>query len=455
MDRVPLDLRLPIPDGHPRPLAIGWLLLGLAAMGVSALFAVVLVLLRTPYLRQLVSGPDLFPIALVLHVDFAVLIWFLSLAGALWSLLGSRGLRRTGWLALGLAAAGAAAMVLAVLTAHGIPRLSNYLPVLDGPVFLLGLGLFVAGCAVMAIRTLTGNGAGARVLCVAARCAALAVAAALLVTVFAYLRMPDGLHGLDFFEVLFWGGGHVLQFAHTLLMVVAWLCLADAAGARLQVRPSLLAALFMLTLVPVLLAPLFPFLFEVGSAAYRSAFTRLMTWASWPAALVIGALVLRALHRARPRSDFPAKVFVGLSALLFVGGLAAGALIRSDNVMVTAHYHGTVGAVTLAYMGLSFHLLGRLGFGTIPAAAMRLQAMLYGAGMVSLVAGLAWSGFQGVQRKTAGAAQALENVQELAGMLLMGAGGLVALLATWLFLALAVRALRPARQPLAEPETVE
>jgi cytochrome c oxidase subunit 1 len=26
-----------------------------------------------------------------------------------------------------------------------------------------------------------------------------------------------------YFEVLFWGGGHTLQFQHALLMVVAWL----------------------------------------------------------------------------------------------------------------------------------------------------------------------------------------------------------------------------------------
>jgi len=305
------------------------------------------------------------------------------------------------------------------------------------------------------MRVLIATGAGAHVLSVAARCAALAAGTALLVTVLAYLRLPDGLHGLAFFELLFWGGGHLLQFTHTLLMVVAWLCLADAQGARLPVRPSVLVALLIFTLIPVLLTPLFPFLFEVGSSTYRLAFTQLMTWVSWPAAVVIGFLVLRALYRIKRGSGFPAKVFVSLSALLFVSGLVAGSLIRSDNVMVTAHYHGTVGAVTLAFMGLSFHLLGRLGFAAVPAAAMRLQATLYGAGMVSLIAGLAWSGLQGVQRKTAGASQALENVPELAGMLLMGAGGLVGLLATWLFLALALRALRPARHPLAQPRTTK
>ena len=33
-----------------------------------------------------------------------------------------------------------------------------------------------------------------------------------------------------YFEVLFWGGGHTLQFQHALLMVVAWLWIAVQPG---------------------------------------------------------------------------------------------------------------------------------------------------------------------------------------------------------------------------------
>ena len=33
-----------------------------------------------------------------------------------------------------------------------------------------------------------------------------------------------------YFEVLFWGGGHTLQFQHSILMVVAWLWIAAHLG---------------------------------------------------------------------------------------------------------------------------------------------------------------------------------------------------------------------------------
>ena len=35
-----------------------------------------------------------------------------------------------------------------------------------------------------------------------------------------------------YFEVLFWGGGHTLQFQHALLMVVAWLWIGSHSGSR-------------------------------------------------------------------------------------------------------------------------------------------------------------------------------------------------------------------------------
>jgi cytochrome c oxidase subunit 1 len=37
-----------------------------------------------------------------------------------------------------------------------------------------------------------------------------------------------------YYEILFWGGGHALQFTWTLLMLVAWLWLAQACGARIR-----------------------------------------------------------------------------------------------------------------------------------------------------------------------------------------------------------------------------
>ena len=43
--------------------------------------------------------------------------------------------------------------------------------------------------------------------------------------------VPATLDARTYWEILFWGGGHALQFTWTLLMLVGWLWLAAACGA--------------------------------------------------------------------------------------------------------------------------------------------------------------------------------------------------------------------------------
>jgi hypothetical protein len=59
------------------------------------------------------------------------------------------------------------------------------------------------------------------------------------------------------------------------------------------------------------------------------------------------------------------------------------------------------------------------------------------------IAGLVWSGGYGVQRKVAGADQVLTGVQQVAGMGLMGLGGLIAIAGGVLFLVVVARAVWP------------
>jgi hypothetical protein len=61
------------------------------------------------------------------------------------------------------------------------------------------------------------------------------------------------------------------------------------------------------------------------------------------------------------------------------------------------------------------------------------------------IAGLVWSGGYGVQRKVAGAEQVLTNLPQVAGMGLMGLGGLVAIVGGLLFLVVMAGSLRHGR----------
>jgi len=441
-----------IPDDARRVLVRGWLWLGLLALIGSGVFAVLLVLSRTPVLQNLFPVGDFFRVALVVHVDLSVLVWFVALAGMLWSINGSgRGL---GWgkLALLLSAAGAALMSLAPFFDRGEALMANYIPVLDGPLFLGGLVLFAIGFGVLILRSLllaprlgmAFDGGG--VLRFGLNAGAVSAAVALLAFAWSYAVAPAGLSGKPYYEILFWGGGHALQFTWTLLMLVAWLWLTSAIGARVPLSPRVALLMFLLALFCVFVTPYAYLAYDIASVEHRNLLTWAMRIGGGVAILPMSLAVLVAL---RPQSGLglaaelrPLRAALISSVLLFgVGGLI-GVFISGNNVKIPAHYHGSIVGVTLALMGLVYHLLPRLGYAAPRGRLATLQPYLYGSGQLMHIIGLVWSGGYGVQRKVAGADQVLRSSGEIAGMGLMGLGGLVAIVGGLLFVVVVMRAVR-------------
>ncbi|MCX7175133.1 MAG: cytochrome C oxidase subunit I, partial [Proteobacteria bacterium] len=74
-----------------------------------------------------------------------------------------------------------------------------------------------------------------------------------------------------------------------------------------------------------------------------------------------------------------------------------------------------------------------------------LQPYVYGCGQLMHIVGLVWSGGYGVQRKVAGAEQVLRSSGEIAGMGLMGLGGLVAIIGGLLFVVVVIASVRKAK----------
>jgi heme/copper-type cytochrome/quinol oxidase subunit 1 len=117
-------------------------------------------------------------------------------------------------------------------------------------------------------------------------------------------------------------------------------------------------------------------------------------------------------------------------------------MIAGLDIVIPAHYHGATVGVTIAFMGITYYLLPRLGFGPLPPRLTFWQPYLYGGGQLMHIVGLAWTGGYGVQRKTAGLAQGLDRAGEIAGMGLMGFGGLLSVIGGLLFLVVAWTSMR-------------
>ena len=112
---------LAVPADARGTLAAGWLMLGLASLIGAGVFSILLVLARTPYLQHLFPSPEFFRVALILHVDLSVLVWFAAFAGILWTLNGSARFLALGWAGLALCAAGTLALCAAPFLEEGLP----------------------------------------------------------------------------------------------------------------------------------------------------------------------------------------------------------------------------------------------------------------------------------------------------------------------------------------------
>jgi len=449
LPELPATYDLPVGDNNRRRVVSAWVILAILSLVAAGIFSVLLVLARTPVIQTLVPLVDFFRVALVVHVNLSVLVWLLAFTAALWSL-GSRGERKL-WdrTSFWLAAAGALVMVLAPFAGAGNPQMSNYVPVLDHPMFFAGLGLFVAGIAshlIRAVATRTRIGdtlSGSDALSAGITFSAIIVAAAFLSTWASYLGIPADMSGQIFFEFLFWGGGHVIQFSYTLLMMIAWVVLASASGCRVELTPRLMLVFLLFICLPIITVPFLYLAHDIVSAGHRLAFTELMKYGGL-SCLPLGLAIVSGLWRAQPESGEGRYLRSALnsSVALFAVGGVLGFLIAGLDIVIPAHYHGATVGVTIAFMGLCFFLLPRLGFGPIPAKMAFWQPYLYGGGQLLHIAGLAWTGGYGMQRKTAGAAQGIDRIGEVAGMGLMGLGGLVSVIGGVLFLIICYRSIR-------------
>jgi heme/copper-type cytochrome/quinol oxidase subunit 1 len=140
-----------------------------------------------------------------------------------------------------------------------------------------------------------------------------------------------------------------------------------------------------------------------------------------------------------------AKATLICSLGLFAAGGILGFLIQEINVTIPAHYHGSIVGITLAFFGLTYYLLPMLGYRPPLRRLAIAQQYIYGAGQLLHIAGLAWSGGYGVQRKTAGAAQGLDRLPEIAGMAMMGLGGLIAIIGGILFVVIVLLSVWPGK----------
>jgi cytochrome c oxidase subunit I len=432
----------------------GWTMLPLAALALAGLLALLLALSRMPGAEYILpwTGQTFFQKLLVVHVSFAFVVWYLGVQGAMTIVataqtsergedIGRFGILigRASMYGFGLSFV---MLLIPALADLGEPSINNYIPLLVHPLYFAGLALMAVCLALPVVRLLISvlrqRLVEAGTFGVA--CAGVIYLIALSCIFAAWLTLPPNTGTVGAAEYVMWGGGHILQFANTALMLCGLYFLARVSLGETPLSPKWFKAMMLILVAGAVVGPLLYLTFEGGSPAMRQTFTYLYWFAlPVPAAVVMLSVVALLIRRRRDvLSGAPEVKAVAAALVLFAFGGVIGFFEGSVDTRTPSHYHAMLIAVTLGFIALYFGLfLPLLGRRTERRRLRTWMYLLLGGGQFIHSLGLYVAGLQGVARKTAGAAQDLDTTTKIAFMVVEGIGGVIAVVGGIMFIVLA------------------
>ena len=258
-----LDVALQTPGA--RPWLTRWLVLSLIVLGTAGLFALPLAFGRAPGLS------DLFPwfVAnfhrfLVVHVDYSFVVFFLCVFAAVANVTvyrlsgGSPKYLILQYIAFRGSVVAIAGMFIPVfIMPEGEPVMSNYVPVIQNPMFYAALVILAISMGLQALMVLLNltnrpadevktHGFGIDMLSLAGVAAAIFYLLALGQFLYAWSLLDGAPLSHQFNEDLFWAGGHVLQFVNVALLIAAWYAVAGTTFGRVPFNPMAVVAAILL-----------------------------------------------------------------------------------------------------------------------------------------------------------------------------------------------------------------
>ncbi|PJA31431.1 MAG: hypothetical protein CO187_09460, partial [Zetaproteobacteria bacterium CG_4_9_14_3_um_filter_53_7] len=144
----------------------------------------------------------------------------------------------------------------------------------------------------------------------------------------------------------------------------------------------------------------------------------------------VWALLSQGAAVKEQRHLYAALIF---SIMLFGLGGILGLFIAESSTLITAHYHGSIVAVTMAFMAMTYYWLPAFGFATPNLKWARIQVYAYAIGQIMHIVGLAWGGGHGMKRKVVGTTQDIGVQAMISPQDLVGVGGVIAVLSGILF----------------------
>ena len=428
------------------------------SLAIAGIFALLLAVSRIPGVVGNLPLPlDFFDKGLVIHVVFSFVVWFQAVFGCLLNISTTRvssGVPKMQALGKFALIGGYASCVLLFVPAfmeRGEATLNNYIPAITDPLYYAGLVLLGVAIGLMVLRLLINlPGSQARwkePLPFGTLCGSLIFGVAMLAFAITAGTLQGEELSYEFNESLFWGGGHMLQFANTTLLITALYVLARLTLKDIVVEDNQLVMTAMGILViyggmgisiTLKYAPV--------HEKYWSMFTEFQYGLILPALLfgvplLIDVMKQKNLGNGLPMRN-PAFLCLALSPIVFAAGGFLGLFVDGADTRTPAHYHGVIAGINLSFMGLFYGLiLPLLGRELERGKALYAQIYMFGGGQFFACIGLFLAGGYGTPRKTAGESQGLEEIGAKIGMYMNGIGALIAVIGGIMFIWMVSKAL--------------
>ncbi|MCV3769602.1 MAG: cbb3-type cytochrome c oxidase subunit I, partial [Wolbachia pipientis] len=377
-----------------------WIFLAVCALACSGLLSIIIVFLRLPLISSLISSAQyIFDNALVIHVNLSILVWMCSII----SLLLIINLQNTNnWLNF-LWALSTFSMFLIFISTF-VPDTevikSNYIPVLQNKLFLFGLSSFIIIILINATFTCLLNKQNSY-LFIGQIGLIIILASSFFCFVLAYKKIPKILYYSDknlFYEHIFWGGGHLLQFAFAQGMFLVYLIMLNFSSTSTTLNNKISTLPLSINMIMAACAPFIYFIYSVESTELMCFFT----WYMRTAGAILSCFLIKLVYyNIKNLLSNKNNHYLLHSFILFTYGGILGFFTIKENVTIPAHYHGSVIGITIAFMNFIYWLLPKLNCKGIKNSVTKLQIYSYSFGHFLHITGLVWLGEYNTLRKIA------------------------------------------------------
>ncbi len=429
------------------PLLRLWFLLAITSLAIAGLFSLPPAILRGPLFEKMFDTQHIFDIALVVHVNLSVLIWIITISCLLWNFYLPKTFLSINKSLFFITAFGTLLLVVSAFIPNTLVVKSNYVPMLVNPVFIIGLSLIFSGIFLTLIfYILASLKEWKDLIIVGLKFSAYTGIIAIICFILAgyKLTLAEKADPDSFYELLYWGGGHILQFIYSNLLMIAWLWLSHKAEIKSNsgfLSKKYILGLFILNFIFVLPTPLIYFYAENVGATIPLFTQHMQIFAGIvPSIFFLDRMIALIKHKSNNSQKAPKcyKIILFYSLIFFIYGCILGLFIKGMNTIVPAHYHAAVvGGLSLALMGVCYDLLGKLGFIFNENNKINsIQAHIYSIGHILHITGLAVMGGYGALRKTAAATAGIHTTF---GKIMFFSGGPLALIGGILFIYIVYR----------------